>query len=61
LELVLFGIVVPVGYFFAFDGLPFEGVKGIAVLAGVGIAVGATLGALFPRVFGFIFEMFPDI
>ena len=32
--------------------------KGLQYLVGVGAVAGAVLGALFPRVFGFIFEMF---
>ncbi len=58
---VLFSVVVPVAYFFVFDELPLDGLKGIALLAGAGAMVGAILGTLFPRVFGFIFEVFFDI
>ena len=57
---LLFSVVVPIGYYLAFDGFSLEGLKGIALLFGVGVVVGATLGALFPRVFGFIFDMFLD-
>jgi hypothetical protein len=28
---------------------------GLAVLAGIGIVLGAILGAMFPRLFGFVF------
>ena len=56
---ILFSVAVPIGYYFAFDGFP-EGLKGFVVIVGVGAVVGAILGAFFPRVFGFIFEMFLD-
>jgi hypothetical protein len=58
---ILFSIIVPIAYFFAFDQPPLDGLKGIALLAGVGVTVGAILGALFPRVFGFVFEVFFDV
>jgi hypothetical protein len=57
---ILFSVIVPIGYHLAFDEFPIDGLKGIAVLVGVGAVAGAVLGALFPRVFGFIFEMFLD-
>jgi hypothetical protein len=34
---------------------------GFVWLAVLGIAVGTFLGALFPRVFGFVFELFMDL
>lgn len=58
---VLFGIVVPLAYFLLFDRFPIEGIKGVALLIGAGVTAGAILGALFPRVFGFVFETFFDI
>ncbi len=59
---VLFAILVPGGWYLAFDGVPFDNpIKGILVLVGSGLAIGALLGALFPKVFGFIFEMFLDV
>jgi hypothetical protein len=58
---VLFGIIVPVVYLLVFEGVPFGSLNGFLLLVGAGLAVGACLGALFPRVFGFIFEMFMDV
>lgn len=58
---VLFGIIVPIAYLFAFDQLPLDGFKGILLLIGVGLIFGAILGALFPRVFGFVFEAFIEM
>ena len=57
----MFGIIVPLAYFFTFDQLPLDGPKGLALLTGVGVIVGGILGALFPRVFGFVFEVFFDV
>lgn len=58
---ILFAILVPIGWILAFSGLPSLGnLNGLIVLIGSGLAVGALLGALFPKVFGFIFEMFFD-
>lgn len=58
---IIFAILVPIGWFLAFDGFPLENfIKGALVLIGSGFAIGALLGALFPKVFGFIFEMFFD-
>jgi len=54
----IFPIVVPIAYFFAFDKLPSDGCRGVALLAGVGAILGAFLGALFSRVFGFVVESF---
>ncbi len=55
---LLFGILMPIAYPFVFDGFPLEGFKGILAVAGGGVALGALLGALFPKVFGFVFELF---
>ena len=57
---ILFGIIVPIAYFFAFHRFPFDIFTGIALVAGAGAVLGAILGALFPRVFGFVFESFLD-
>ena len=58
---VLFAIIVPVSYWLIFDGMPTESfLTGIAILAGSGLVIGAVLGVLFPRFFGFIFESFVD-
>ena len=57
----LFGIIAPIAYFFLFDAFPLEGFKGIAAVSAAGAVFGAVIGTLFPRVFGFIFEMFLDI
>jgi hypothetical protein len=58
---LIFAIVVPMAYFFAFGHLPLDGFQGFAILAGVGAVLGAVLGVLFPRVFGFVFESFFEI
>jgi hypothetical protein len=55
---ILFGIIVPIGYFLAFHQFPFDSLTGIALVAGIGAVLGAILGVIFPRVFGFIFESF---
>jgi len=57
----LFSIITPIAYFFLFDAFPLEDFKGIAAVSAAGTVFGAVIGALFPRVFGFIFEMFLDI
>ena len=56
----LFSIITPIAYFSLFDAFPLEGFKGIAAVSAGGAVFGAVIGALFPRVFGFIFEMFLD-
>ena len=58
---VLFVIIVPIGYSLTFDQFPIDGFKGIILVAGGGMALGAVLGAMFPRVFGYVFEMFLDL
>ena len=58
---VLFAIIVPVSYWLIFDGMPTESfLTGIATLIVAGLVIGAVLGVLFPRFFGFIFESFVD-
>jgi hypothetical protein len=52
---ILFSIIVPLAYYFAFRQFPLEGFTGIALLAGGGLVLGAILGAMFPRIFGFVF------
>ena len=59
---VVFAIITPITYLLIFDRFPLEGVvSSIALLAGIGFAIGALLGARFPKVFGFLFEMIFDI
>ena len=58
---LIFGIIAPVAILLLFDAFPFEGFKGIAVVSAAGAVFGMVMGALFPSVFGFIFEMFLDI
>lgn len=53
----LCSILAPIAYYFVFDGFPLEGFKGFLAIIAAGTVFGAILGALFPRVFGFIFEM----
>ena len=55
---VLFSVIAPVAYHFSFGQFPFEGLKGIGTLVGIGFISGAILGAMFPRVFGYIFTIF---
>lgn len=55
---VLFLIISPIAYYFIFKEFPFGGLREIALVLGGGAAFGAILGAMFPRVFGFIFEAF---
>ena len=58
---ILFGVIVPVIYLVAFDKPPVDGLNGVVLLIGCGMAFGGILGALFPRVFGFIFEFFIEM
>ena len=58
---VIFAIITPISYWLMFDSMPTESfLTGLGILAGIGFALGAVLGALFPRFFGFIFELFTD-
>jgi hypothetical protein len=57
---LLFGVLVPVAYAL-FAGWPEGGFTTLILLAAVGVVVGASLGALFPKVFGFVFEVFMDV
>lgn len=53
---VLIGIATPLLYVLL-AGVP-ASLMGFVWLAASGVAAGAVLGALFPRVFGFVFEAF---
>ena len=57
---VLFSVIVPVVYHLSFDQFLFDSFTGIALLIGIGFISGAILGALFPRVFGYVFTFFLD-
>jgi len=58
---VIFAIITPLSYWMIFKSVPTESFfTGLGILAGVGFVIGAILGALFPKVFGFIFELFTD-
>ena len=59
---ILFAIIAPIAYWLIFSSMPLEGVlSGIILLVACGFIVGATLGALFPKVFGVLFEVLLDI
>lgn len=59
---ILFAIIAPIIYWFLTKSMPLDGfLHSLILLASIGFAIGATLGALFPKVFGFIFEIFVDI
>ena len=58
---LIFAIVVPAVYYVTFDQMPLSGFQGIILLVAVGAVLGAALGALFPRYFRFVLEMFIDI
>lgn len=55
---LIFAILTPIAWFLIFDAFPFGELKGAALLVGGGALFGAVLGALFPKVFGFVFELF---
>ncbi|MEN8772022.1 MAG: hypothetical protein ABF379_08705 [Akkermansiaceae bacterium] len=57
---IFFAIVLPIGYYLGFDSVPFGEFKGVMLLAAVGAVIGAILGYCFPKVFGFIFDIFTD-
>ena len=57
---VIFAIVTPIAWFLVFDRFPLGELQGIFALIGGGAFIGAVLGWLFPKVFGFVFEMFLD-
>ena len=58
---VIFAIITPLSYWLIFDSVPSESFfTGIGILAGAGFVIGAVLGAMFPKAFGFIFELFTD-
>jgi hypothetical protein len=54
----LFSIITPIAYFLLFESFPLEGLKGLGAVSAAGATFGVVIGAIFPRVFGFIFEMF---
>jgi hypothetical protein len=57
---VLFGILVPLAWPSIFGGYPFDSVNGILATIIGGVAFGALLGALFPKPFVFVLELFLD-
>jgi hypothetical protein len=58
----LFAIITPIAYWWIFSSMPLEGFfSGVILLAACGFLVGAILGLMFPRVFGFLFEMLFDV
>ena len=56
---VLFGVLAPILYVLLVV-VP-QSIMGFVWLAVAGVVVGAALGALLPRVFGFVFEIFMDV
>jgi hypothetical protein len=56
---VLFGVLAPILYVLLV-AVP-QSIMGFVWLAVAGVVVGAALGALLPRVFGFVLEIFMDV
>ena len=56
---VLLGVLVPLLYPLL-ASTP-DSFVGYVWLAGIGVVLGAILGARFPRVFGIVFEIFMDV
>lgn len=56
---VIFGVLAPLLYALLVR-MP-DSFSTVLWLAGSGMAIGAVLGALFPRIFGFVFEVFLDV
>ena len=56
---VLFGVLAPILYVLLV-AVP-QSIMGFVWLGVAGVVVGAALGALLPRVFGFVFEIFMDV
>lgn len=56
---VLFGVLAPI-FYVLLVAVP-QSIMGFVWLAVAGVVVGAALGALLPRVFGFVFEIFMDV
>ena len=55
---ILFSVIVPVVYYLSFNQFLFDSFTGIALLVGIGLISGGLLGAVFPRVFGFVLIIF---
>jgi hypothetical protein len=55
---ILFSVIVPVACYFAFNQFLFQSSTGITILVGIGFILGALLGTVFPRVFGFVLIIF---
>lgn len=56
---IVFSVIVPLAYYFAFSSFPLEGYKGIIMLAVFGLIFGAVLGFLYPRCVGWIIDFIP--
>lgn len=59
---ILFAIIMPIAYWLIFSSMPLEGfLSGIILLVTCGFIFGGILGALFPKVFGFLFEVLLEL
>ena len=58
---VIFAIITPLFCWLIFDSMPTENfLTGLGILGGAGFVIGGVLGAMFPKAFGLIFELFTD-
>lgn len=59
---ILFGIFTPIVYLLLIGEGPLDSfVNSLILLVAAGFALGAMLGAIFPKPFEFLFEMITDI
>lgn len=55
---ILFGVIIPITLFVGFESLPLDGPSGLLIIIGASTVFGFAMGCSFPKVFGFIFEIF---